>query len=275
MTIRYPTYQYSEEDARDQLARFVRLDNPESYPFDSPHAHNYNEIMVFLKGGGTHNINFRDYPIKNGAIHLIAAHDLHAVERAMDSEGFAIVYKDQFLQKLQLVNPDIDFTSLFSHSRIINLEPEEIKQYNLIILEMLDNKGQSAYMLQLIGAFITKIATRQFEAPALVRNYDPLVNRLITLIGKHYKERLATEDYAKLLHVSPRTLQDHVKKASGRSVPLLQKERTLKEAKRMLCITDMNINEISIELGFKDTAYFCNWFKKATGLMPTAYKDGE
>lgn len=275
MTIKYPTYQYSEEDARNQLASFVRLDNPESYPFDSFHAHNYNEIMVFLKGGGTHNINFRDYSIKSGAIHLIAAHDLHWVERSMDSEGFAIVYKDQLLQKLQLVNPDVDFTGLFNHSRIINLEAAEIKQYDLIIREMLENKGQSAYMLQLIGAFITKIATRQFEAPVLAKNYDPLVNRLVALIEKHYKERRVTEDYAKLLHVSPRTLQDHVKKASGRSVPLLQKDRVLKEAKRLLCTTDLNINEISMELGFKDTAYFCNWFKKATGILPSAYKYGQ
>lgn len=275
MTIKYPTYQYSEEDARNQLASFVRLDNPQSYPFDSFHAHNYNEIMVFLKGGGTHNINFRDYTIKNGAIHLIAAHDLHWVERSMDSEGFAIVYKDQFLQKLQLVNPDVDFNGLFSHSRIINLEAAEIKQYDLITREMRDNKGQSAYMLQLIGAFITKIATRQCETPVLTRNYDPLVNRLVTLIEKHYKERLLTEDYAKLLHVSPRTLQDHVKKASGGSVPLLQKDRVLKEARRLLCTTDLNINEISMELGFKDTAYFCNWFKKATGILPSAYKYGQ
>jgi hypothetical protein len=213
MTIKYPTYYYSEEDARNQLASFVRLDNPESYPFDSFHAHHYNEIMVFLKGGGTHNINFRNHSIKSGAIHLIAAHDLHWVERSMDSEGFAIVYKDQFLQKLQLVNPDVDFTGLFNHSRIINLEAAEIKQYDLIIREMLENKGQSAYMLQLIGAFITKIATRQFETPVLAKNYDPLVNRLVALIEKHYKERRVTEDYAKMLHVSPRTLQDHVKKA--------------------------------------------------------------
>ncbi|RYE00454.1 MAG: AraC family transcriptional regulator [Sphingobacteriales bacterium] len=275
MTIKYPTYQYSEEDARNKLASFVRLDNQESYPFDSFHAHNYNEIMVFLKGGGTHNINFRDYPIESGAIHLIAAHDLHWVERAMDSEGFAIVYKDQFLQKLQLVNSDIDFTGLFNHSRIINLEAAAIKQYNLIIGEMLDNKGQSAYMLQLIGAFITKIATRQFETQVLFRNYDPLVNRLVVLIEKNFKERLSTEDYAKLLHVSLRTLQYHVKKASGRSVPLLQKDRVLKEAKKMLCTTDLNVNEISMELGFTDAAYFCNWFKKATGVMPSAYKYGQ
>jgi len=275
MTVKYPTYQYSEEDARNKLASFVRLDNPGSYPFDSFHAHNYNEIMVFLKGGGTHNINFRDYPIESGAIHLIAAHDLHWVERSMDSEGFAIVYKDQFLQKLQLVNPDIDFTSLFSHSRIINLETADIKQYNLIIGELLDNKGQSAYMLQLIGAFITKIATRQLETPVLSGNYDPMVYRLVKLVEKHFKERLSTEDYAKLLQVSPRTLQEHVKKASGQSVPLLQKDRLLKEAKKMLCTTDLNVNEISMELGFKDAAYFCNWFKKAAGILPTAYKYGQ
>lgn len=272
MTIKYPTYQYSEEDARNKLASFVRLDNPQSYPFDSFHAHNYNEIMLFLKGGGMHNINFREFPIKSGAIHLIAAHDLHWVERSMDSEGFAIVYKDQFLQKLQMVNPDIDFTGLFNHSRIINLNSTELKQYDLIIREMLDNKGQSAYMLQLIGTFITKIATRQFESPGLSKNYDPLVISLIALIEKNFKERLTTEAYAKLLHVSPRSLQDHVKKASGSSVPLLQKDRILKEAKKLLCTTDLNINEISMELGFTDSAYFCNWFKKATSFLPTAYK---
>lgn len=158
MTSNYPIYKYDNNDAAQHLAHYVRLDNPNSYPFDNFHAHEYNEIMIFIKGGGKHNINFNTHTIEDNAIHLVAADDIHWVERSMQSTGFAIVYKDQFLQKLQLVNPSFDYAAIFDHSRILNLNESEIKAFEFIFNEMLNNNAATAYMLQVIGTFMIKVA---------------------------------------------------------------------------------------------------------------------
>lgn len=269
---KYPIYQYTDEDARNNLARFVRLDNPDSYPFDTFHAHAYNEILVFLEGGGCHNINFKEYEVMPYAIHLLAANDLHWLERSMSSSGFVIVYKEQFLHKLQVVHPDINFHDLFNYSRIINLNKSEVSQFGFIINELLSDTSSSAYQLQIIGAFMMKVATLNSENSKSEKIFDSIIPSLIRLIDEHYKSLRTVSEYAQLLNVSVRGLQSRVKKASSHSVSELIQDRIMKEAKKMLCISGCSIKEIAYELGFKETAHFSNWFKKYAGCMPSEYK---
>lgn len=132
MKFKYPIYNYSEEDLKKGLAKYIRLDNPESYPFDNLHAHKFNEILVFLKGGGNHNINFRDYIIEDKSIHLLASNALHLVERDMNSYGFAIVYQEQFLYQLQEFTKTEGLVELFSQSKVINLTNHEAKEFNFL-----------------------------------------------------------------------------------------------------------------------------------------------
>ncbi|WP_222165118.1 AraC family transcriptional regulator [Edaphocola aurantiacus] len=268
----YEVYKYSEDEVRSNIARYVYLDNPESYPFDHYHGHEYNEIMVFLKGGGTHNISFKDYSIEDQSIHLIAARDLHWVERSMHSEGFAIVYKDQLLDKLSILNSEIDFQDIFNRSRIINLNEEDQVKFALLFQEMQANKGDKLYMLQLIGAFLTRIATVFHDVPGTSRTNDPLLKQVVSLIHKHFKDRWTPDQYAAALHVTARTLQNRIKQASGKSLRQLEQERLLKEARQLLMTSGLPVNEIALELGFKETAHFSNWFKMQSGQSPSEYK---
>ncbi|RQO32553.1 hypothetical protein DBR32_02845 [Taibaiella sp. KBW10] len=268
----YQTYKYSDDDVKSNIARFVQLDNPGSYPFDNFHAHEYNEVMVFLKGGGTHNISFQHYNIEDNSIHLIAARDLHWVERHMQSSGFAIVYKEQFLYKLATINPEIDFRHIFDYSRIIRLNEEEQQKFAFIFREMQDNAGDKLYMLQLIGAMLTKIATSFHHIPHTPKTNDPLLQKIISLIHKNFKRNWTLSQYAALLHVAPRTLQNRIKQASGQTVKQLVQDRILKEAKQLLITSDHNINEIALELGFKEAAHFTNWFKMQAGVTPSEFK---
>lgn len=271
-TNNYPTYKYTEEDARKQLARFEKLDSPDNYPFDSLHAHEYNEILVFTTGGGYHNINNKNYKVETNAIHVVAAQDIHWLERSIKSNGFVIVYKDQFLHKLQMVHPDIDFYDAFNNSRVINLNKSEAESFKFIFKELLDNQTPCAYQLQIIGAFITKIASLNSIENKSEKIYDALIPKVLQLIDSNFKTHKTIDQYATLLNISGRTLQSRIKKAFAYTLGELIQERTLKEAKKLLCISEMNVKEIAYELGFKDTSHFTNWFKKKTGILPTEFK---
>lgn len=274
MNALYPIYQYSESDAQNEWARVVRLDNLEGYPFDHFHAHAYNEIMVFIKGGGRHNINFIDHPVVDNAIHLLAAHDLHWLERARSSAGFAIVYKDQLLHKLQMVHPEIPFPTIFGSSQILNLSDEDAAACSFLFQEILAHATPSAYMLQIISAFMTKIALLQSPTSIAPRVYDPIIATILKLITLHYKEKKPLAFYASQLHLSPKTLQNRIKKATASTLNALVQDYRLKEAKKLLCTTDGSIFEIALELGFNETAHFTHWFKKATSILPHDYNLG-
>src|SRR5690606_23126280 len=124
----------------------VQLDNPGSYPFDSYHSHAYNELLYFSKGGGVHNINFKEYAIKNNSLHLLSAGDLHWVERSMASEGFAIVYKDAFLYKLQEANAGINYVEYFDTSRVIDFSKKETVGFSLLLHEIKNNAENELYL---------------------------------------------------------------------------------------------------------------------------------
>lgn len=268
----FPTYKFNAEDIENQIVRLVRLDKSNSYIFDTFHTHEYNEMLIFISGGGTHNINFKVHDILDYSIHLLAANDLHWVERASTSSGFAIMYKDQLLHKLQVLNPSINFFELFKDSNIINLNEKDKIDFEFIFNEINRNSQNLDYLLQLVAALITKVATTHFESLQTKRVLDPLIHKIIALIEQNYKKQLALSDYAQLLNLEPRTLQNRVSKISGKTIKDLQNDRLLKEAKRLICVSSLNISEIAFKLGFSDIAYFSNWFKKHTGIIPSEYK---
>jgi AraC-like DNA-binding protein len=272
----YPQYDFTKENAESGLARFVRLDNPQSYPFDEFHSHQYNEMLVFLKGGGVHNIDFHEYEIRDHSIHLLGAGSLHWVERGMQSEGFAVVYKDQFLHKLQQYHPGVDFSEIFSRSEVINLKETEAMDLNLLFREILNNTTDGEYMLSLIGALLTKIALTFFPDAERPRKSpaDKIIVKMIALINKHYKEHLSAEDYAGKLCLSLSSLERKTREFTGKSVATLQQERLLKEAGRLLCYPGATIKEVAWELGFHEPAYFSHWFKKWTNRTPVEYIKG-
>ena len=49
-------------------------------------------------------------------------------------------------------------------------------------------------------------------------------------------------------------------------------EQKIALAKKMLVLHNMNITEISNQLGFEDTNYFSKFFKKKTGISPSQYR---
>lgn len=270
----YPEYKFTNEDAENHLARLVRLDNPKIYPFDEYHSHEYNELLYFEKGGGVHNINFKELKIEQHSLHLLAAGSLHWVERGMKSEGFAIVYKDQFLQKLQQYHEQVDFVEIFSNSEVINFNKEQTEEFNLLIQEILRNKANPSYLLSLIGTLLTKIALMFFSNGNAATNRTPMNSALIDLaklINKHYKERLSTIEYAKKLNLSLSTLQRKAQEYIGKSTATLQQERLLKEAKKLLSFPNATIKEVAYELGFNEVAHFSNWFKKWMNITPAKY----
>lgn len=274
MKTKYPKHKYSEADANKGLARYIRLDNPESYPFDNLHTHEFNEILVFLKGGGVHNINFHEHIIRDNSIHLLAANDLHLVERGMDSQGFAIVYKEQFLFKLQEFTKRDGLAEIFSESRVINLTDNETKDFQFLFRELMNNNQNSLYTLSLIGAFLSKIAHTFENTIHIPHNSDPIVQEVFQLINKHYHEHKSLQFYADKLNIPLRTLTRKIKDASGNNVRTFLQDKILKEAKRKIIQAgdNLHIGDIANELGFSDTAHFTNWFKRKTGISPSQFK---
>lgn len=270
----YPTFQYPSGEIQNPPARLFCFDNPCTCPYDHLHTHEYNKIFVFRNGKGNHNINFKNYEVTSNSIHLLAARDPHRLEGAWQATSFAIVYKDQFMQRLQVLNPHFDGYSIFRQSGVINLDAEKTGDFEFIFRELLSNQSNTSYLLQVIATFLTKIALLDHPIRSEHKIFDTVVAEVTELVDKHFKTKKTIDFYAGMLNLTARTLQNRLKKASRTSLNELLLQRTLKEAKKLLCAGAMSIGAIATELGFKETAHFSNWFHKHVHCCPMAYKQG-
>jgi AraC family transcriptional activator of pobA len=103
----------------------------------------------------------------------------------------------------------------------------------------------------------------------------PVLGDLKQLIDARFAELHAPSDYAKLLHVSPKTLGRVVREQLGKSLTDLIRERILTHAKWQLLHTLKPVKEVAREVGFTDELYFSRMFKKGTGYSPTFFREFE
>ncbi len=106
--------------------------------------------------------------------------------------------------------------------------------------------------------------------PAFYDPQHPLLIELRDLIEDNYSSIHAPADYARLLHVTPKTLGRIVRETLGTTPTELIRARILTHTKWQLLHTLRPIKEIAREVGFSDELYFSRLFKKATGHSPTA-----
>lgn len=100
--------------------------------------------------------------------------------------------------------------------------------------------------------------------------YEEFIDRLSEERGKH-----DVSHYAELLNISSNYLSRIVSQISGgTAIDMINRSVTL-QAKVLLKNSDITIENISEELNFPNSPYFCRFFKRETGMTPTEYRKRE
>lgn len=95
-----------------------------------------------------------------------------------------------------------------------------------------------------------------------------LLSSFRALIEQNYLRHLQIADYCKLLGVTPRHLTEACRLMTGLTPLAVLHTRLMVEARAKLLYSNASIKEISNELGFEDSSYFCRFFKRQTGQRP-------
>jgi DNA-binding response OmpR family regulator len=102
---------------------------------------------------------------------------------------------------------------------------------------------------------------------------DPFVNRVVGYIKENLSdEALTNEKIESHFNTNKMQLYRKLKAVTGWSVNSLIREIRIKEAKQLLINSELNISEISYQLGFSDPLYFSKYFKKEVGVAPVNYR---
>jgi AraC family transcriptional regulator, transcriptional activator of pobA len=105
-------------------------------------------------------------------------------------------------------------------------------------------------------------------------NYNDIetVSKFKHLVSSHFLSMHRVSQYAELLHISPKYLNQVVKRVMGVTAKSIITEQLILQASRDLKFSGESIKEISAKLGFGEPDHFSHFFKKETGIAPSAYR---
>ncbi|TDS14000.1 helix-turn-helix domain-containing protein [Sphingobacterium paludis] len=244
---------------------------------EKAHKHDFFLLFLIEKGSGVHNIDFVDHPVSDFQIHILFPDQLHKWELGEETCGYQLMISKrifetfstsmQFSFLLYQGYPVIQLSQPLFHDLLF--EYESLKRELALLPVYWDIVYSKS---KLITQLVNREVERKFEAISLYRT-NPILLRYHALIDYHFKEEKTVTFYASKLNISANYLNILCKNNLQVTALYLIQTRTTLEAKRLLHNTWKSIKEITFELGFKDIAYFSNFFKGQTGVSPRQFRE--
>ena len=101
---------------------------------------------------------------------------------------------------------------------------------------------------------------------------EDILKQILRYIQMNYSVDLTAEELCRLFGCSRSYFSHTFKRATGKSFREYLTDVRLENAKRLLAFSHLNVTEISFAIGYADSNYFSNVFKKKEGFSPLTYR---
>ena len=240
----------------------------------TPHRHaRLHQVLLVQAGGGTASLDGVELALQPGALVNVPTGHVHAFRFQRGTQGWVVTLPDELLDQVLVHVGDIR-TDL-GRSGVVVATPAIQRVMQQIWEEFCSRARARALLLRGLSASLLAWVARALEEGALLQpgaHAADRVQRFRLLLQEHYLEHWSVADYAAALSVSSTHLSRLTRAATGASALRLIEARTLREARRYLAYTHLNIATIAYALGFADPAYFTRVFTRDAGLSPRAFR---
>lgn len=242
-------------------------------------------LLLVTKGKLNININFASQTLNQRELLLIAPNSVYEI---VDNKAASMICI--FFDKNYLLNQGVFFNYgevyKMSHdnpSFKLSLSKEDYTfiYYNMLglhkklnspqVIPQMENITHNSFLQVMYDIFLVYNRKRQ-HSPAVHDSKADLTNRFINLVAENFKSERQVIYYANALRITPRHLSQVVKQVTNRTASVVIDEMVIKEAKLLLTSHLMNISEVAMALSFCNSSFFGKYFKKHTGISPSAYK---
>lgn len=239
-------------------------------------------IIWIEKGIRNIQIDFELFDPTPGSIFFILPGQQVFLEFESKPSGWIIHFSSCFFKNRieeNLIIKQVDIFSTFAEVPKIILSPKIGERIHLIA-EMIDEfAGSEIPNKEAAAASLLKTLLIYCDSRCNIRlnvenqSNDIQIARVYkNLVSKHFKEIHQVSEYADMMNLSPRYLNQVVKKVLGVTAKSVIHEQIIIKARRELKFSNDSIKEIAFNLGFCDSFYFSNYFKKMIGCSPSDYR---
>jgi AraC family transcriptional activator of pobA len=251
-------------------------------PLNLPYRGDYYKISICLRGKAELKVNLEMYVVTPGCL-ILATPDVvkQWLYVAEDYETLSVFFTKDFIAtnnaapgKLRFfVAPPVHVLPLAAtEAASIAASFRFLQQKYSTPNAQRDNilKNIIASLLYEIGALYDQ------QPPTLPVATTPrsqlLTDAFRQLVQTHCISMRSVQFYAATLCITPKYLTELVKAATGRTASDWIAEAVVLEAKALLQNHALPVQEVAASLQFTDQFAFSRFFKKSTGLSPTAYR---
>lgn len=209
------------------------------------------------------------------------------------------VFSDDFDLSADIINFNKtlmvgDFTTIeatiaeiFNKTQKIGARPEDVRHITFMLFmdiyrrfnhldeseyqQVLDDINNSSNADKLQGILTTTI--KQITKEKLSYDYSENVQNVINKIRSEYASELTLKCVAQSLHLNVMYLGQLFKKETKKSFSQYLNQYRMKKAQNLLLYSDDNVNEIADKIGFNNSTYFSQIFKKMNDLTPKEFRE--
>ncbi|MEN8435796.1 AraC family transcriptional regulator [Clostridium septicum] len=245
------------------------------------HFHPFTEIFFIINGEGAFHLDDKDVKVKQWDLIIINPNCLHTEKS---------ITKDNPLEYIVLGidNLLLNFPDTYSLTNNINLK----KLYKII--EFTSNKD---YILHYLNCLIQEVESKDYNyemackniltlliihiirsIPSLLLVEEPQEKlnlecvKIKNYIDSHYSENITLDILSDMSYMNKFHLVHTFTKQIGISPINYVINKRIEESKNLLATTNYSIRDIASIVGFSNSSYFSQAFKKVTGKSPKEYR---
>ncbi|MGG4103506.1 AraC family transcriptional regulator [Paenibacillus lautus] len=261
-------------------------------PVEYFHYHEGLEILYIHEGAGRYIVNNQTYSLKPGTLVLIKPFQIHHIQVIVPPNYIRSLLKikasviERFLTALPQLTTAV--SQLLEHpwsNQVFHLSSKDalyLENQFLQLHEMLASvprKVQKEVIALFLFHFFTYFNSHiyppdrsgGFKYQTAAASLEP-VGAMVSWIGRHYHLSFTINEIAADLHFSPSYLSKLFKDQMGMTIIEYTNNKRLEEARTLLGLPSLTIEEVSKQTGFNYPSYFIAMFKKKYGMTPLQYR---
>jgi len=252
------------------------------------------QLLLLTHGGGRAHLEGRSLPLRSNSLVNVPIGSVHAFSFARGTQGWVVTIAGEMLDEALTHAGDLRRalsrpTSLHARRRIGAL-------MLMLAAEFAGRSYARAQVLRGLTATLLGLAARQVFADddgtgrgvvargggrrddedtatnGIGLTHSPILPRFEALVEAHHLDHWGVADYAQALAVTPTHLSRITRQATGQPASRLIDDRLMREARRQLVYTNLQVATIAYALGFADPAHFSRVFSRSTGASPRAFR---
>jgi AraC family transcriptional regulator, transcriptional activator of pobA len=247
------------------------------------HRHTSLSQLVFVTGGPVKaRLDDCSYAFEGCAAIVIPAGTIHSFQFSPETQGHVLTVDIARLLTAAGAIHQAPLQGLFSSARAFDLRSEEILSQRITKLIQaleVEFKQPDSVLMPMCGwltCCVLSVLAYGTVGHRLVEDRGGTdlesLRRFRALVEARHLEHWPAQRFAQELGLSETGLNRICRRLTGITAFELIQQRVALEARRKLVYSANSVSSIAAELGFKDSAYFCRFFRRRSGASPQVFR---